>query len=779
MFVKKFFFLSSDSSLLSLAEVNGIISPYKSHIETNWHLKERGNNMKKRLFAALLAGSLAVAALSTVTAYADGQKVVTLGADLSEEQKTAILKYFGVYGQNLKTLYITNQDERNHLASYVPIEQIGTHTFSCALVNPTMSGGIRVKTANLNWVTSNMIATTLSTSGVVNCEVLAASPFEVSGTGALTGIIMAYETASGTTLNETKKELATQELVTTGTIANQVGQAQATDIVNEIKIQVIENQVTDTEQVVEIVNDVLDEKLDVEAKLSDEDRQLLLDLAEQIAQQDYDYEEMRETLERVENNMNELNSTVNQVAGAVEDNTAAVEENTAAVAENTAAVEDNTAALEDNTAAVEDNTAALDTLNDHLSQDSILLNTDDTALGDNVIMDATDEEALQDVKGAEEGTAEPAPDAGFEITTSDDWTDGGAAQDISAEPAPTYEQPTYEEPQPEQPGDFFDIGTTDEYTDEGSFSEPAPAAEEPTYEEPTYEEPTYEEPTYEEPQPEEPAYEEPTYEEPQPEEPTYEEPTYEEPTYEEPTYEEPQPEEPAYEEPTYEEEEPEGASLEISETSLTVADAADEYSAAGAGMLKLLIGNANIVPVSGTVTVTDSFGTTSTVDLANTSQVTADPMSADELMDEGWSEGTRVLIVLGDAFQANMTYDVTIEGTFAQADDQSVTAQVSESANFATESYGAAVKVATVDDLSAGKNLTVDVMFDDATAVRAEVSVEDQNIAYADTAELALSEGQTSFNVTTVSAGITQLNVNFYDAEGNVAGSTTVDLIVL
>ena len=48
-----------------------------------------------------------------------------------------------------------------------------------------------MRTANLNWVTGNMIATTLSTSGVKNCEVVAACPFEVSGTGALTGIQMA------------------------------------------------------------------------------------------------------------------------------------------------------------------------------------------------------------------------------------------------------------------------------------------------------------------------------------------------------------------------------------------------------------------------------------------------------------------------------------------------------------------------------------------------------------------------------------------------------------
>ena len=122
----------------------------------------------------------------------------------------------------------------------MPLEQIGSHTYSCAYVNPTNSGGIQVKTANLSWVTSNMIATTLSTSGVVNCEVLAASPFEVSGTGALTGILMAYESAVGTQLDETKKDIATQEMITTTTIANSIGQQLATEIVNDSKMQVIQ-----------------------------------------------------------------------------------------------------------------------------------------------------------------------------------------------------------------------------------------------------------------------------------------------------------------------------------------------------------------------------------------------------------------------------------------------------------------------------------------------------------------------------------------------------------
>ena len=73
---------------------------------------------------------------------------------------------FGVSANEVEILTITNQDERDHLAAFVPIEQIGTRTYSCAYVLPTTSGGIQVKTANLNWVTCNMIATTLSTSGV-------------------------------------------------------------------------------------------------------------------------------------------------------------------------------------------------------------------------------------------------------------------------------------------------------------------------------------------------------------------------------------------------------------------------------------------------------------------------------------------------------------------------------------------------------------------------------------------------------------------------------------
>ena len=137
---------------------------------------------------------------------ADSSKVVTLGADLTQYQKNTMMRYFKADANQVRViLTITNQDEREQLGDYIPLEQIGTRTLSCAYVKPTQSGGIKVRTANLNYVTGNMIDNALSTAGVTNCEAVAACPYEVSGTGALTGVIMAYENASGQKLDSTKK----------------------------------------------------------------------------------------------------------------------------------------------------------------------------------------------------------------------------------------------------------------------------------------------------------------------------------------------------------------------------------------------------------------------------------------------------------------------------------------------------------------------------------------------------------------------------------------------
>ena len=259
--------------------------------------------MKKgKLLAALICSASMVmgSVIPSVPAMADGMKVVTLGADLSDAQKNTMLKYFKVDSSQVQIIYVTNQDEKDHLSAYVPAEQIGSRTVSCAYVKPTQSGGIKVRTANLNWVTCNMIASSLSTSGVKNCEVVAACPFEVSGTGALTGIQMAYETASGEKLDETKKQIATEEMVVTGNLASEVGQDEATNVINQAKMQIIGDNVQNADDIYNIVYNIVNNN---NISLTDDQINTIVNLLQQIADQNYDYSDMEETLERVNENV--------------------------------------------------------------------------------------------------------------------------------------------------------------------------------------------------------------------------------------------------------------------------------------------------------------------------------------------------------------------------------------------------------------------------------------------------------------------------------------------
>ena len=67
---------------------------------------------------------------------------------------------------------------------------------------------------------------------------------------------MAYESASGQTLDSTKKDLATQEVVVTGNLSQQVGQDNATNILNEAKLQIIGNNVQNADEIYNIVNSI-------------------------------------------------------------------------------------------------------------------------------------------------------------------------------------------------------------------------------------------------------------------------------------------------------------------------------------------------------------------------------------------------------------------------------------------------------------------------------------------------------------------------------------------
>lgn len=246
----------------------------------------------KKTLSLVLSAALLCSALP-LTAHADSSKVVTLGANLSEDQKASMYEYFGTSADEVDTIEVTNADERKYMEGIASEAQIGTRTYSCSYVEPTSEGGIQVKVANLTFVTSSMIASTLMTSGVENCNVVAASPIEVSGTGALTGIMMAYEVASGEELDEEQKETATEELITTGELADEIGSEEATELMNDVKQQVIEDGISDPEQIEEIVTEAADE---IGVTITDEQMEKIVELMEKISQYDYDVNALKDTL---------------------------------------------------------------------------------------------------------------------------------------------------------------------------------------------------------------------------------------------------------------------------------------------------------------------------------------------------------------------------------------------------------------------------------------------------------------------------------------------------
>ena len=331
------------------------------------------------MIAALLCSACLVAG-SVNPVFADASKVVTLGADLTDAQKQTMMKYFNVSSDQVQVMTITNEDEHKHLDNIAPQSQIGSRTLSCAYVKPTQSGGIKVRTANLNWVTGNMIATTLSTSGVKNCEVVAACPMEVSGTGALTGIQMAYEKASGEKLDETKTKLANQEIVTTGELADKVGKNEATTVVNQSKMDVIQNGVQNADEIQNIVINVAEQN---NISISQDDIARIVSLLGQIAQQDYNYDDVKETLEQVDaNTTGQASSSDDTLDGESSDDTVDVDED---------------------------------------SSDDIVNNVNDSILGDDVIQSSTEDPGLE--KETEADSQDTSNETGIPDAT-DDGTSG-------------------------------------------------------------------------------------------------------------------------------------------------------------------------------------------------------------------------------------------------------------------------------------------------------------------------------------------------------------------
>lgn len=147
---------------------------------------------------------------------------ISLGADLTSDEKAKVLALFGVDEKDLdnyKVVYVTNQEEHQYLDSYISSSQIGNQAWSSVLITEGKKGsGINVTTKNVIYCTTGMYANALATAGVEDVNVVVAGPFNVSGTAALVGALRAYSEMTGETVDEDVVDAAVDEMVTTGSL---------------------------------------------------------------------------------------------------------------------------------------------------------------------------------------------------------------------------------------------------------------------------------------------------------------------------------------------------------------------------------------------------------------------------------------------------------------------------------------------------------------------------------------------------------------------------------
>lgn len=244
--------------------------------------------MKKRWMAILLTCIMAVALPVTAYGASDNKNTdtpyVALGADLNQEERATVLRLLGISEEDLNNYTVTtvtNADEHEYLDSYLSSSIIGSRALSSVMVEGTAEGsGINVTTSNITYCTPGMYENALATAGIENADIKVAGPFNISGTAALVGAIKAYENMTGEEVKKENADTATNELVVTGQVAENVGdQEKAEQLIGAVKGEVVEGNATTTEEIGNVVDQAAQE---MKVNLSEEDRQAIIDLMKKI-----------------------------------------------------------------------------------------------------------------------------------------------------------------------------------------------------------------------------------------------------------------------------------------------------------------------------------------------------------------------------------------------------------------------------------------------------------------------------------------------------------------
>ncbi|WP_245602220.1 DUF1002 domain-containing protein [Peribacillus kribbensis] len=251
--------------------------------------------LKMKWLAGAIALAMAVMPLKAFADAAPGDQIVTLGENLTEQQKSAILAEFKV-PDNVETVTVSNDEEHKYLGKYISSRLIGTKALSSSAITLGQSGsGLSVHTKNITWVTKEMYINALVTAGIKDADIQITAPFPVSGTAALTGMIKAYEITADKTIPEDVKQAANEEMVKTAQLGDEVGKDKAAALITRIKEEMAKNPPKNEDDIRTIIEKAAK---DLGITLTDQQLQSLVDLFKKLKDLNIDWSKVGHQLNK-------------------------------------------------------------------------------------------------------------------------------------------------------------------------------------------------------------------------------------------------------------------------------------------------------------------------------------------------------------------------------------------------------------------------------------------------------------------------------------------------
>jgi uncharacterized protein YpuA (DUF1002 family) len=278
----------------------------------------------KKILMIMMASIFALSGLFTATANAAeggkpaiderlGVPIVVYGANLSESEKATVKTALRVDQEaEVEEISVSGQD----LAKYIKDSNSSSRMFSSAKITRQDAGkGLVISIVtpeNITQVTSEIYANAMLTAGIEDAIVEIAAPKPVTGHSALVGIYKAYEVTTGETLDTERTDVANEELSVATSIAESSGIAdeKVAELLTEIKKQIAEQNPATREDIEKIVSEQLSR---LEINLSEKDRQLLIDLMDQIRNLDIDFDKWK-------NQLTDITSSLEEKFGDLMDN---------------------------------------------------------------------------------------------------------------------------------------------------------------------------------------------------------------------------------------------------------------------------------------------------------------------------------------------------------------------------------------------------------------------------------------------------------------------------